>query len=84
MDESPIPVDARDQSRAWADFPKSPIQAVLHNELLRLLKAERESFVRVEKWEKIEVIKGRIEVLKKVLGVLHRHDPLATRYKRDR
>lgn len=62
-----------ESQRAWSMFPNSPMQANLHNELVKVIEADRN---RLETCgtEEFLGIQQRVKAYRSILGILHRKD----------
>ncbi len=58
---------------AWKEMPLSPMQRVLHNELLKKINEDRDHLEKCAPGELI-AIQQRIQARRELLGMIHRND----------
>lgn len=73
MKLEPIEVSSFEASEVWKYMPHSPVQAVIHNELVRKILEDRDHFEKCDPGE-ISGIQQRILARRELLGFIHRSD----------
>jgi hypothetical protein len=71
----PLPVSDYDKAKMEQWFPGSPMQAMLHNELVRQILVERDKLEACPP-EQLAALQTSIRVRRELLGFLHRNDRL--------
>lgn len=73
MKLEPLPLSDYDDAKLRAFFPGSPMQAFLHNELVRQILVERDKLENCPS-EQVMPLQTGIRVRRELLGFLHRYD----------
>jgi len=73
-----VGISAGDEKRAWALFPKSPMQATLHNEVVRKIESLRDELETSTRETFLET-QLSLKAHRYLLGLIHRNDQLLTK-----
>lgn len=68
-----IELPPNEEARAWSFFKTSPMQAALHNELVKRIESLREKLETAEK-ETFPIVQAELKAHRFLFGLIHRKD----------